>query len=174
MRSNQKHRAGLGLAQLFECSTDQRDIRTAFVGMAKHLKSRPEPRACFDEAGGNRSTPGWALVRAGRACLDAAQAKGPDALAATRTEVEAYFDTLKATTLRGYDAVEGSAELVIVEFARESGEAQAAITRLAVERSPAAEAHAWKEVREVIPAAARVLQFGHGISRATRPLTATR
>jgi hypothetical protein len=74
-----------------------RDGRTCAVG--ERPKGFVSP---FNEAGGRRQTPGWSLIRAARACLDAARRR-----AATRpgdgTEVALYFDTLKTIALRGYD-----------------------------------------------------------------------
>lgn len=178
MRRNQRNRAGLGLAQAHEQPQDQRDIREAFIGMARHLKSRASVGDAhvspFNEAGGQRQTPGWALVRAARACLDAADEKGGDAPQRTVTEVACYFDTLKIVALRGYMSATVSTEMAIVEFAREASEAQAAVTALAVERSPAAAVAARKELLELVPATERVLRINRKLASPARPLTAVR
>jgi hypothetical protein len=175
---NQRNRAGLGLAQQHEQPQDQQDIRDAFVGMAKHLRSRASVGEAhvspFNEAGGQRQTPGWALIRAARACLDAATERGGDAPTMTVTEVALYFDTLKTVALRGYEPTTCSAELAVVEFAREASEAQAAVTRLAVERSPSAAMEARKEVLELIPAAERVVRIHRHLPSHPLPMGAVR
>jgi hypothetical protein len=172
---NQVRRAGLGLAQPMEQGRDQQDIRDAFLGMAKHLRARPAANVTpFNEAGGQRQTPGWALIRAARACLDAAREKGGDAPRGTVAEVALYFDTLKTIALRGYDCGSGSAECVVLEFARQASEAHAAVTRLAVERSPAAAMDARREVLEVIPAAEQFARIDRQLSSHPQSLGAVR
>lgn len=163
----------MGEAERFEA----RAIVAAFLGMAKHLRSRPQPRAQFDEvAAGRAATPGAALVRAARVCLEAAHEKDTATLEATRAEVEHFFDTLKLASLRGFERADVSAETALVEFARESSEAHAAVTTAAVTRSPDAVVTMRKEVRDAIEAGARVLSIGQraALPSHTIPLGAVR
>jgi hypothetical protein len=142
--------------ELFE----QRRVRGAFVAMAKHLRARPEPRACFDEAAGNRSTPGWPLVRAARTCLDAAKEKDAATLDRTREEVEAFCDILKDAMLRGFERTECTAESAIVALAREESETLSAMTRYGVTRAPQDAEEVRKDVRLAVEAGERVLRLG--------------
>jgi hypothetical protein len=167
MRHNQSRAGDLGIAERFEA----RRIVGAFLAMAKHLRSRPEPRAQFDEvACGRATTPGWALVRAARVCLSAAQEKDAATLEATRAEVSRFYDTLKEASLRGYEPRECSAEDAIVQLAREQSEVEAAVVRFTVQRDPASREQFMREVSEVIPAATRVLSLGSRLSLPSHPL----
>jgi hypothetical protein len=165
---NQSTWAGLGLAQRFEEARDQQDVRDAIIAMAKHLRSRAsvgKPHVTpLNEAGGQRQTPGWSLILVARACLDAARERGGDAPRLTATEVALYFDTLKTIALRGYSCAETSAECAIVDFAREAGDAQSAVTRYATERTMSAAMDARREVLELIPAAERVARIDRQLS----------
>jgi hypothetical protein len=174
----QETRAGLGLAQRFEEARDQQDVRDAMLAMVKHLRSRASVGRAhvspLNEAGGRRQTPGWSLIEVARACLDAARGRGGDAPRLTATEVALYFDTLKTIALRGYEHADVSAECAIVEFAREAGDAQSAVTRLATERTPSALIDARKEILELIPAAERVARINRQLPSHPLPMGAVR
>lgn len=176
---NQVTRAGLGLAQAFsttrEEARDQQDVRDAFLAMCRPVGVRPKGFVSpFNEAGGRRQTPGWSLIRAARICLEEARYTGGDAHRATVTEVALYFDTLKTIALRGFDCGTGSAECVVLEFARQASEAHAAVTRLAVERSSSAAMDARREVLEVIPAAEQFARLDRQLTSHPQSLGAVR
>jgi hypothetical protein len=93
--------------------------------MAKHLRSRAsigEHVTPFNEAGGQRQTPGGRSF-APRARAWMPRGEGRRCARATVAEVALYFDTLKTIALRGYER-NGSAECAVLEFAREASEAQ--------------------------------------------------
>lgn len=160
---NQIARGSLGTSQLFE----QRTIRSAFVGMTRHLKRRPEPRARFDDVAerGAVTTPGWKQVEAARDCLAAASVAGT--LAETRTEVAHYFDTLKLAALRGFEATDACLEIAMVEHARETSEASTAAMAFAVDRTPDKAHRLFREVREAIEAGKHLLSLTHAAAHTT-------
>jgi hypothetical protein len=173
-RRNQSFATGLGTLAQFESRwvrEAQQEIRDKFLGMAKHLRGRPHTcRSPFDEAGGARQTPGWAVVVAGRACLGAARERGEPMLARTREEIAAYCDALKAAMLHGYEPSDVSAEVAILDFAREHSEAAVATTRFTVQRDAVSRADMMRELSDVIPAAARVLSLGSRMALPNHPL----
>lgn len=145
-------------------------IREAFLRMTRHLKSRPNPRWAFDAVADDRAaTPGGTLVRDARACLRDAKLLGPAVLDATRHEVEEFFDTLKQEALRDYERPCGGLDTLLCDFAKEVSEAHAAVTTLAVKRSPEEARRVRREVRDAAEVCTRVLEFPT-LSLPTHPL----